>query len=126
VGFQDISVCDFEIFSLPNLGKDERWFLVWKYCSICLLVYGLVLLLLQSNCAVSKILVEETGQCRYIFIQCSFRLFCCVKSLSFYVNSRQMGLSNNNKPVWKRSTSVLTVATMKDSVDELNVTIGRY
>jgi len=87
-------------------------------------VYGLILLLLQSNCAVSKILDEEPGQCRYIFIQCSFFLFCGIESLCFQVNSRQMGLSN--KPVSKRSASVSTVATMKDNVDELNVIIGRY
>jgi len=35
-----------------------------------------------------------------------------------------MGLSN--KPVSKRSTSLSTVATMKDNVDELNVITGRY
>jgi len=33
--------------------------------SRCGVVYGLILLLLQSNWAVSKILDEETGQCRY-------------------------------------------------------------
>jgi hypothetical protein len=36
-------------------------------------VYGLILLLLQSNWAVSKILDEETGQCRYT--QYSMQLF---------------------------------------------------
>jgi hypothetical protein len=35
-------------------------------------VYGLILLLLQSNCAVSKILDEETGQCRYILYSVQF------------------------------------------------------
>jgi len=52
-----------------------------------------------------------------------FFLFCGIESC-FKVNSRQMGLSN--KPVSKRSTSLSTVATMKDNVVELNVIIGRY
>ena len=60
------------------------------------LVYGLILLLLQSNCAVSKILDEETGQCRYTLLVSAviFFLYCGIESLCFQVNSRQIGLYN--------------------------------
>ena len=42
-------------------------------------MYGLILLLLQSNCAVSKILDEEPGQCRYILYSVQF-IFCSAVS----------------------------------------------